>query len=157
MPSRGRAWRFSGRCWPNLASRSIASRFARPAAGDVVDGGWVTVSAAAGELLPHGLDDLPLDRLDLERLGDVLAQLGQLATAAGTGGRRRQDHPLARQVGRQGRAHRLATGRAAERPSLSAAFSALAACLAGGGHLAELELQLVDQLAAALETRACRA
>jgi hypothetical protein len=109
-------------------------------------GGWVTVS--------HGLDDLPLDRLDLERLGRVLAQLGQLAAAAGAGGRRRQHDPLARQVGRQGRAHRLATGRAvgaAGAPLLVGGLLRLGGILAGGGHqLAKLELQLIDQLAAAL-------
>src|SRR6478609_5225362 len=101
---------------------------ARPAADDGVKGCRRLgdgLAAAAREALPDGLDDLPLDRLDLKRLRGVLAQLGQLAAAAGAGGRRRQDDPLARQVGWQGCAHRLAGRRG--RPSLPAAFSALAA------------------------------
>ena len=39
----------------------------------------------AGELLPHRLDHLPLARDDFQRLGDVLAELGQLAAAARAG------------------------------------------------------------------------
>ncbi|AMK24185.1 hypothetical protein K426_16265 [Sphingobium sp. TKS] len=31
----------------------------------------------AGELLPHGLNHLPLSRHDLKRLGDILTQLAQ--------------------------------------------------------------------------------
>ena len=106
------------------------------------------------EPLPHRLDHLPLDGLDLERLRDVLAQLGQLAAAAGAGGRAWDDDPLARQVGRQGRAHRLAPGRAvgaAAAPILAGCVLRLGGVLAGGGHqFAEFELELVDQLAAAL-------
>ncbi len=37
---------------------------------------------SAGEPLPHGLDHLPLARDHLQRLGDVLAELGQPALAA---------------------------------------------------------------------------
>src|SRR3712207_453106 len=47
-----------------------------------------------------------------QRLRHVLAQLGQLAAAAGAGGRAWNDDLLTRQVRRQGRAHRLAAGRA---------------------------------------------
>jgi hypothetical protein len=112
------------------------------------------LAGATREPLAHGLDHLPLDGLDLERLGGVLAQLGQLAAAAGAGSRRRQDDPLARQVGRQRRAHRLASGRAvwaAAAPILAGCLLRLGGILAGGGdQLAEFELQLVDQLAAAL-------
>ena len=68
-----------------------------PTAGDGMERcRWLGdgLAAAAGEPLADGLDDLPLDRLDLESLGGVLAQLGELAAAAGAGGRRRQDDPL---------------------------------------------------------------
>ena len=36
----------------------------------------------AGELLPHGLDHLPLARDHFQRLGDVLTELGQLRRSA---------------------------------------------------------------------------
>ena len=58
------------------------------------------LAVTAGELLTDVLDDFPLPRNDLQRLGDVLAELGQpglrrrQAQAAGAG----HDHPLARQV-----------------------------------------------------------
>ena len=49
-------------------------------------GAWVIALAiAAGELLAHRLDDLPLARHDFERLGDVLAELGQLANRRSRG------------------------------------------------------------------------
>ena len=54
------------------------------------------VAAAAGELLAHGLHDFPLPRHHLQRLGHVLAELGELAAAARAGGRRRDHHALAR-------------------------------------------------------------
>jgi hypothetical protein len=112
------------------------------------------LAGAAREPLAHGLDHLPLDGLDLERLRGVLAQLAQLAAAAGASGRARDDDPLARQVGRQGRPHRLAAGwavRAAGAALLACCLLRLGGVLAGGGdQFAELELQLVDQLAAAL-------
>ena len=112
------------------------------------------LAGAAGEPLADSLDHLPLPGHHLQRLRDVLAQLGQLAAAAGAGSRGRDDDPLARQVGRQGRAHRLGAGR----PVGTGAARGLAGCalrlggvLAGGGdQFAELELELVDQLAAAL-------
>jgi len=53
----------------------------------------------ARELLAHRLDHLPLARDDLQRLGDVLAQLRQLArTAARAALRRGDDDALARQM-----------------------------------------------------------
>ena len=53
----------------------------------------------AGELLSDGLDDLPLPRDHLQRLGDILTQFRQAPRAAArTGRRRRNDDPLTRQV-----------------------------------------------------------
>jgi hypothetical protein len=110
------------------------------------------LAGAAGELLADGLDDLPLPGHDLQRLGDVLAQLGEPAAAAGAGRRCWDHHALARQVLRQRRAGGLtARGGAAGRPVLGRGILRLGRILAGGGdQLAEFQLELVDQLAAAL-------
>nr|OAP97021.1 hypothetical protein A4U53_37355 [Rhizobium leguminosarum] len=57
---------------------------------------------AAGELLPHRLDHLPLTRDDLQGLGDVFAQLRQLARTATRAARRGRDNDtLARQMFRE--------------------------------------------------------
>jgi hypothetical protein len=106
-------------------------------------------AAAAGELLAHRLHHLPLPRHHLQGLGDVLAELGELAAAARAGRRRRDHHPLAWQVRRQRGAHRLFAGEARhDRP-----------VLAGGGEfvfagarlqLLELQLELIEELGAAL-------
>lgn len=57
------------------------------------------LAVAAGELLPHVLDHLPLPWHHLQRLGDVLTQLAQPVTAAAVAsGRRRLDHALAWQM-----------------------------------------------------------
>ena len=54
---------------------------------------------AAGELLPDGLDHLPLPRDHLQRLGDILTQFRQAPRAAArTGRRRRNDNAFTRQV-----------------------------------------------------------
>ena len=125
-----------------------------PAAGDRVerrrrlgDG----LARPAGELLPHGLDHLPLARDHFERLGDVLAQLDELAAAARAGARRRDDDPLARQMRRQRGAYRLLAFEALDRDRGS---------LRGGGfggqfvlgrrrfQLLELELQLIEMAGA---------
>jgi len=68
------------------------------------------LAVPAGELLAHRLDDLPLARNNLQGLGDVLADLGQLLRAAArAGGRWRHHHALARQMSGE----RLAPGPAA--------------------------------------------
>jgi hypothetical protein len=55
------------------------------------------LAVAAGELLADMLDHFPLPRDDLQRLGDILAQLAQpRAAAAKANGRSRLDHPLVR-------------------------------------------------------------
>ena len=113
-------------------------------------GCWVIfLTAATGELLAHGLHDFPLPRHHLQRLGHVLAEFGELAAAARAGSRRRDHHALARQVRRKGRPHRLSAGEAGHDGPV----------LTGGGEfvfgrarleLLELQLELVEQLAAAL-------
>ena len=56
----------------------------------------------AGELLAHRLDDLPPARNNLQRLGDVFAELRQLRRAARRAACRRRDHhALARQMRRK--------------------------------------------------------
>src|SRR6266566_5389539 len=58
------------------------------------------LAGPAAELLPHMLGHEPLPRDDVERLGDVLADLGELAAAAaGARGRRGVNNPPARQIG----------------------------------------------------------
>ncbi len=155
MPSRANVslWRFSGRCWPNLASRMLASSSgpARPRGMTWNGGGHLRDGLArpAGEALAHGLDDLELARDDLERLGHVLAELGQLALAAGAGCRAGDHHSLTRQMGGERCADRLAAGvggpgRIGGRPDR-------AVVLGGGGlGLLQLQLELVEQLATAL-------
>ena len=73
-----------------------------PAAGDDVERRRRLadlLAVAAGELLADVLDHLPGFGDDLQRLGDVLAQLGQPRTAAAGAGRRsRYDHPFAGQM-----------------------------------------------------------
>jgi hypothetical protein len=54
------------------------------------------LARAAGELLPHRLDHLLAAREALERLGDRLAKLGEVAAAARALGRRRDHDALAR-------------------------------------------------------------
>ena len=56
------------------------------------------LAVAARELLAHVLDHLPLPRDHLQRLGDVLAELGQAWPPQQGQGRARDDEPLARQM-----------------------------------------------------------
>ena len=106
------------------------------------------LAVAAGELLAHRLDHLPLPRDHLQRLGDVLAELHDPARAAAAAGRRGFDHhPLARQMRGEGLARRA--------PALEGPHRRLRLCrgalggefvLGGGGlELLELQLELVEQ------------
>ena len=101
----------------------------------------------AAELLAHGLDHLPLARHHLQGLGDVLAQFGQLAAADRASAGRRDDDALARQMCREGCAHRPPTG---ERLNRSVALGDDRALARLGFQFLELQFELVQQLAAAL-------
>jgi hypothetical protein len=103
----------------------------------------------AGELLAHGLDHLPLPRNDLQRLGDRLAELGELAAAAWTGSRAGDHDALARQMRRKRRAHRLSAGERAYRRARGRCCGGFVLGRARGRFL-ELQFQLVEQLVAAL-------
>ena len=71
------------------------------------------------------LDHLPLAGNDLQRLGDVLAQLRQpCAAAAGAGRRPGNDHPLARQMLGERLARRALAGEGRHAVVLAAAISA---------------------------------
>jgi hypothetical protein len=129
-----------------------------PAAGDDVEGGrrlGDLLAGAAGELLPDGLNDLPLPGDHLQRLRHIFAEFAQDTATARASGRSRQDDALARQMRRQRRPHRLATGEAAHHRVVLGGFGGRDL----GGDLVlrrrrlelfQLQLQLVEDLAAAL-------
>ena len=99
----------------------------------------------ARELFPNRLDHLPLARHDLERLGNILAQLAQpIGAAAGACLGCSDDDALARQVLGQGLAGGpLALERRDIRPG-----SGQRLILAGSGFpLLEGQLHLVEQMA----------
>jgi len=114
----------------------------------------------AGELLADGLDHLPLPGDHLQRLGDVLAELDQLALAARANRGRRDDDALSRQLRWQRRSYRLAARGAAPSALVWAGLRGrgrhfggarvlTGACL----QLLELQLQLVKQPAPVLRGR----
>src|ERR1700751_775268 len=112
------------------------------------------LAVAAGELLTHGLNDLPLPRYRLKRLRDIFAELGEAArAAAAASGRTRHDHALARQMRRERLARGLSAGEGTHRRGRC--------CLRGGKlilgrrglELLELKLHLLDQTRLALVAR----
>ncbi len=114
------------------------------------------LAVPAGELLAYRLDHLPAARDHLQRLGDVLAQLGKpIRAATATDLRRRNHHALARQMLRE---------RLARWPPASERLDCrgLRGCLFGGElvlararlQLLELQLQLVEQARLALRALA---
>ena len=109
------------------------------------------LTGTAREFFTDCLDHLVGARDRFQRLGDGLAELCQLATAARATGRRWQHDPLARQVRRQRRAHRLGTR---ERTHIRRVrLCRGGGCILFGGlglEFLELHLQLVEQFAAAL-------
>ena len=111
------------------------------------------LAGAAGELLAHVLDHLPLARDQLQRLGHVLAQLVQGAAAARAGRRRRIDDALARQMLGQRPARRLAPLEGLHL-DLRLAAAAVAICAAASRlrcillQLGKLQLELLEHGAA---------
>ena len=107
----------------------------------------------AAELLPYMLGHEPLPRHHIERLGDVLADLGELgAAAARARGRRRVDDAPARQMIGKVPPRRLAPREAA---NLNARCLGAGLVLSGSRReLLELQLQLIDKPLAALGARA---
>ena len=109
----------------------------------------------AGELLPDRLDHLPLPRDHLQRLGDVLAELRQSGRAAARArGRRRNDHPLPRQMLRE----RLLRGTLADeglhdRRLRRGLFGRQFVLGRGRLGVLELHLQLVEETRLLLRTR----
>ena len=97
------------------------------------------LAGSAGELLAHRLDYLPLSGHDLQRLGDVLADLGQsVRTTAGAGRRPGHHDALARQVRWERLASRLL---ARERSNCGAVRRRLGReCILGRRDLELLEL-----------------
>lgn len=106
----------------------------------------------ARELLAHCLDDLPLTRDHLQRLGDVLAQLRQPGrSAAGAVLRRGDDDALTRQVLRERLARRPPAFERANRLHLSCCLLGGEFILGGiGFQILELKLHLLKQPGLAL-------
>ena len=104
------------------------------------------------KLVPHMLGHEPLPRDNVERLGDILADLGELAAAAAWAGRRcRVDNPPARQIGGKVPPRRLLPREALH---LDARRLRLRLILPRSrGQLLELQFHLVDQPLAALRAR----
>ena len=115
-------------------------------------GAWAMLLAvAARELLAHRLDHLPLAGNDLQRLGDVLAQLRQAraATAGQAVGPGTTTRSRGRCSGNGLRAGRLRV-KAATLVVLATAFSAASSSsVAEALQLLELQLQLIEQAGAA--------
>src|SRR6516225_1247898 len=130
--------------WPNEAARRRVERRRR-----LRD----RLAVPAGELLAHRLDHLPLARDYLQRLGDILAQLGQPAAAAAwTAPRRLDDYALALNGIGKGFAHRPL---APEGPHGLRPFRRRQLILRRGRlELLQLKLQLVQQTHRALRPRA---
>ena len=110
------------------------------------------LARTAAELLAHMLGHEPLPRDDIERLGDILADLGELAAAtARARGRRRVNNAPPRQVLRCA----AAPWRRVKPCTCTRAGSAFATFPAGGrGQLLELQLQLINEPLTALRARA---
>lgn len=106
----------------------------------------------ATELLPHMLGHEPLPGDDVERLGDVLADLGELVPAAArTRRRRRVNNPPARQIGREVAPRPLASREALH---VDARRLGLGRILAGGrSQFLELQFQLINKPLAARSER----
>jgi hypothetical protein len=113
------------------------------------------LAVPAGKLLAHRLHHLPLPRYHLERLGHVLAELGQPARAAtAAGGRAGHDHALARQMRRERLAGRLLARECANRRSRCRFLGGQLVLGRRSFEVLELQLHLVEQPLLALVARA---
>ena len=123
-------------------------------------GGWRDpLAVPAGELLAHRLDDLPLARDHLQRLGDVLAQLRQAVRAAARAGCRRRRRRRARAAGARGTAcvdGRLRSKAATVVVLAAACSAASSSSLAAASSVLELQLQLIEKPRLALGARAVK-
>src|ERR1700757_952712 len=114
------------------------------------------LASPASKLLAYILDHFPLAWNDLERLGDVFAELRKLRrTAARTIERSRNDHPLARQMIWEWFARGLAACvRQNKRGRLARPGGSFLSCnhvLGGGGFkVFELKFHLIKELVATL-------
>ena len=132
---------------------------AGPTAGQHVKGGRRLadrLAVAAAELLADMLDHFPLPRDHFQRLGDVLAEFAQPGVAAARALRRRRlDHPLARQVRREGLARWIFAGKAHHPRRLGDGPLGGDLVLAGGAlEFLERQLHLLDQPPAAFRVLA---
>jgi hypothetical protein len=109
---------------------------------------------AAGELLPHMLDHLPLPRNEFQRLGHVLAKFAQRPAAARAGRQPRINDALAWQVVRQWAARRLAAGKATNLDRSPRHSSRDLALGRGFFQIGKLQLELIDQPDRAFRRRA---
>ena len=134
----------------------IASRLGpakpRAIAWNGAGGCVIDFAGPATELLSHMLGHEPLPGDDVERLGDVLADLGELAPAAAQARRRRRvNNPSARQIGRKvaprPRAPREALHVDARRLGLRRVLARRRR------QLLELQFQLINEPLAALGAR----
>jgi hypothetical protein len=108
------------------------------------------LAVPAGELLSHGLPYEPAPRDDVEGLGDDLAHLGEpMAPAAAAGGGWRDDNALARQMHRQGSAHRLLPDMGCD-DRAGGGFHGRLVLGRGFLELGQLKLELVDEPLASL-------
>ena len=114
------------------------------------------LTVAAAELLADVLDDLPAPWDDLERLGDVLAQLGQSRAATACAGcGPGYDHPLTWQIIGEWLPGRPLAAECGDSGCLGYFPLSLEFVLCGRGlQLLELQFQLIDQTARTFRARA---
>ena len=111
------------------------------------------LAMAAGELLTHRLDHLPLPGNDVERLGDVLAHLHDaIRAAAGAGGWGFDHNALARQMLRKGLARRAATFEPGDGRGLRHLLGGDLVFGGRGLEFLELQFHLIDQAGATFRT-----
>lgn len=109
-----------------------------------------------GAVFKPSLDDFPLARDHLQRLGDILPQLRQPRTAAGrTRARRRNDDALTGQLLGKGLSRGALAIEGSHARGLVRCHLGGEVVLAGGGfQLFELQLELIEQATTALGARA---